>query len=150
MRYRGSDQGVLVQAEADQRESFRQALIIDDDEVSRYLIRGLFPRSFEISDLSDAHQAGAAIARLAPDVAFINIDLDGGRGLTALRQLRADPGSAGVQLVAYAGRALDAATQAACAQADAFFMLSPDATTAAAAMSQILVKLGFATGIHEG
>ncbi len=151
-QYTGMQHAGLIDSGIDElRSQFtRQAMVVDDDDVSRYLLAGLFPPQFEVSELSEGDKAVAAIGRTRPDIAFLNIHLASGRGAELIGQLKADAGTASIPLVAYSARPIKESMQRACAQADALFMLGLDAKTSASAMNQVLARFALTVEIRKG
>jgi CheY-like chemotaxis protein len=78
----------------------RRVLIIDDDDVARYLLRGVLRYlPFRVSEASDGRQ-GLELARLQhPDVIFCDVYMPGMHGLDVLRELGADPVTRGIPVV---------------------------------------------------
>jgi signal transduction histidine kinase/CheY-like chemotaxis protein len=150
-QYAGAQEIRLIDDGLEERPRFaRQAMVIDDDDVSRYLLGGLFPGNFEVSELSEGDKAVAAVCRLKPDIAFLNIHLGSGNGAEILRQLKANGESAQIPLVAYSARPIRESLRSACAQADALLMLSSDAVTSSAAMLQVLARFQFSVDNRKG
>jgi signal transduction histidine kinase len=144
--YSGEPEVELIDAGVDalRRQFSRQVMVIDDDEVSRYLIRGLLPRNFEVSELSEADKAVAALGRLRPDIAFLNINLGRGNGADIIRRLKSENETSAIPLIAYSGRPIEESLRSTSLKADGLLMLSSDAKTSASAMLQILARFQLA------
>jgi signal transduction histidine kinase/CheY-like chemotaxis protein len=89
-------------------ETLRRVLIVDDDEVSRYVLRQHLTRANVI--LSEAASGAMALeeARGAhPDVMFLDLSLGDMDGRDVLQQLRADPETRDISVVIVTGTELD-------------------------------------------
>src|SRR5580658_2559551 len=66
-------------------------LIIDDEEVSRYLVRQLLPRShYALREARDAHEGLRQMRMTAPDVVLLDLNMPGMSGYELLERIRAD------------------------------------------------------------
>ena len=81
-------------------ESERRVLIIDDDDVARYLLKGLLrDLPCQVSEASGGRE-GLELARLQrPDVIFCDVFMPEMGGVDVLRELRADPSTRGIPVV---------------------------------------------------
>ena len=71
--------------------SKERLLIIDDDEVSRYLLRGLLPDSrFEIVEATDGPEGLELARQLQPRVIFLDLIMPDTDGFEVLQTLKAD------------------------------------------------------------
>jgi signal transduction histidine kinase/CheY-like chemotaxis protein len=76
-------------------ESITRVLLIDDEEISRYLVRQLLPKSsFKLTEATNAYEGLAKIQEDAPDVLLIDVAMEGLDGLTLLEQLPVSKGKA--------------------------------------------------------
>ncbi len=88
-------------------EPIRRVLIIDDDEVSRYLIRGLiddFP-----CRVSEAVNGADGVRRARedrPDLVFLDLVMPGRSGHEVLTALRADPHTADIPVIVMTSKTL--------------------------------------------
>jgi len=58
------------------RDSVRRVLVVDDDEVSRYLVRQLLPRSvFDVSEAATGQDALEQGAQNRPDVVLVDLNM---------------------------------------------------------------------------
>jgi CheY-like chemotaxis protein len=78
----------------------KRALIIDDDEVVRYLMKGLLrDTSWAMSEASDG-ASGLELARsLRPGVIFCDLHMPGMSGLEVIDRLEADPSTRDIPIV---------------------------------------------------
>lgn len=82
-------------------------LVVDDNPTNLKLAASLLLlEGFEVDRASDARQAEAAIARAQPDLILMDLDLPGMDGLTFTRQLKADPETAGIAIIALTASAM--------------------------------------------
>ena len=80
--------------------SGKRALIIDDDEVSRYLLRTLLrDTSLVISEASDGTQGVARARAERPDVIFCDLSMPGMDGSEVLQALADDPATRDIPVV---------------------------------------------------
>ena len=67
-----------------------RALLVDDEELGRRLLRNLLARDEDVEIVGEASSAAEAqqrIAQLKPDLVFMDIEIPGGSGIDVLRQL---------------------------------------------------------------
>jgi two-component system, cell cycle response regulator DivK len=109
-------------------------LVVDDYRDARELyIESLLVAGYRVAEASDGHQAVERARALLPDVVLMDLSLPGKDGWQATRELKADPATRHIQVIALTGHGHIAA-QAAAADAgcDAFLMKPclPDALVA--------------------
>jgi signal transduction histidine kinase/CheY-like chemotaxis protein len=82
-------------------------LIIDDDEVSRYLLRGLLAHApYQIVE-ADGGQRGVELARqLGPAVVFTDLVMPGMSGFGVLESFKADPALSDIPIVVHTAKNL--------------------------------------------
>jgi two-component system LytT family response regulator len=71
-----------------------RCLLVDDERMARDNLRALlqeYPQWMVVGEAADVDQAAEAIARLAPDVVFLDIQLPGGSGFDLLQRLEHPP-----------------------------------------------------------
>lgn len=84
-----------------------RVIIVDDNEINIDLARYLLEEaSFEVEGLTDASRAVARIAESAPDIVLMDIQLPGVDGLQLTKELKADPGTRRIPIVAYTALAM--------------------------------------------
>ncbi len=89
-------------------ESLRRVLIVDDDEVSRYVLRQQLARANVIlSEAASGAMALEAARATRPDVVFLDLSLGDMDGRDVLERLRAEPDMKDVTVVIVTGRELD-------------------------------------------
>ncbi len=82
-------------------------LIVDDEEVSRYILRSLIPASYQILQASDGH-SGLTLAReTLPDVIFLDLMMPGYSGYEFLRDLRAEPATSSIPVIIHTSKVLN-------------------------------------------
>jgi CheY-like chemotaxis protein len=84
-----------------------RVLVVDDHDLNRELVRSILERrGFEVCQASDG-EAGIAMAReLRPDVILMDLAMPKKDGLTATRELKADPATAAIPIVALTALAM--------------------------------------------
>jgi CheY-like chemotaxis protein len=75
------------------------ALIIDDDEAARYVIRRSVREPMQFEEASDGASGLAAAARLAPGVIFLDLAMPGMTGDEVLERLAADPRTSAIPVI---------------------------------------------------
>lgn len=79
----------------------QRILIIEDNEKNLKLVRDLLEyHGFRTLEAVDAETGLQLAADTKPDLILMDIELPGMDGVTALEHLRADPGTAGISVVA--------------------------------------------------
>jgi len=124
----------------------RQVLIIDDDPVSRYLLRGVL-RDFPCAVVEASNGAeGVAMARRdRPDVIFCDVVMPGFSGLDVLRELSSDPATRDIPIVMNTAKVLTSEERRELARAAAVLSKESYASGGAAAeIHKALEKVGFA------
>ncbi len=83
------------------------ALIIDDDEAARYVIRRSLQRSMRLAEACDGIAGLEAARRLKPDVIFLDLSMPGMQGDEVLMRLAGDPATAAIPVVVVSSREID-------------------------------------------
>ncbi len=112
-------------ASADDTDAPRMTvLIVDDDPVTRFLLRRcLPPAGFDVTEAADGEEGLACVAASPPDLVILDLLMPGMKGGAVLAALRANPATRAIPVVvATAGDLDDAAIQA--VRADAAAVLS--------------------------
>lgn len=82
-------------------------LVIEDTENNRIIIeRRLKKKAHEVHLREDAEQGIAAATELSPDIILMDVGLPGIDGWTAARQLKDNPATAGIPIVALTAHAM--------------------------------------------
>ena len=85
----------------------RVALIIDDDEAARYVIRRSVRSPMRFEEAADGPAGLAAAARVRPEVIFLDLSMPGMHGTEVLDRLKADPETAGIPVVIITSHEID-------------------------------------------
>jgi CheY-like chemotaxis protein len=93
-------------------EDSRLALIIDDDEAARYVIRRSLRPLMKFEEASDGEAGLAAASRCHPGVIFLDLAMPGMKGDEVLERLKADPKTAQIPVVVVTSHDLDAGMRA--------------------------------------
>lgn len=71
------------------RNSVTRVLLIDDEEVSRYLIRQLLPRgAFDLREATSGEEGLRAVAAERPDLILLDLNMPGANGFEILERLK--------------------------------------------------------------
>jgi CheY-like chemotaxis protein len=104
---------LLGQLQTTLKRRERQILIVDDDEIARYLLRGIFSGS--TYQLLEAH-GGVEGLRLAkvnkPNLIILDLAMPDMNGYEVLNALKADPETRGIPVVIYTSQSLDSEERA--------------------------------------
>ncbi|MGE5097394.1 MAG: ATP-binding protein [Betaproteobacteria bacterium] len=90
------------------REERPTALIIDDDEASRYVIRRSLRRPMKFEEAADGMSGLDLASRCQPGVIFLDLAMPGMSGDEVLERLAADPATAHIPVVVVTSREVDA------------------------------------------
>ncbi len=143
MRYHGAAQVGAVEPQLARVPYKRQALIIDDDDVSRYLLRSLLPTSFEVMEAVSGADGIEAAQRLHPDVVFLDLQMPGQSGFEVLDVLKQHGDTADIPVVVYSAQAMDPATRLRLIRADAVMSAkNSEVQPARAALHAVLEHIG--------
>jgi CheY-like chemotaxis protein len=114
-----------------------RVLLLDDEEVARYLLRQCLPAPmFDVSEAASGEEGLRRAREDAPDVIVLDLVMPGRHGLEVLRELRSDAALAGVAVIVVTSQSLTASDRdAVCRAADA---LLSKAELSREAMSEIV------------
>jgi signal transduction histidine kinase/CheY-like chemotaxis protein len=118
-RYSGAEYS-LPAASPSQPE--RMILLIDDEDVSRYLLRQLLDGPYRIVEAKSGVEGIEQAHKLRPDVIFLDLNMPGMSGFEVVTQLKATPGMREIPLVIVTGQKLNPVAQAALAQKTVAFL----------------------------
>jgi len=101
----------VEQSEAQLREpssSEPSVLVVDDDEVSRYLLRNLLHgANFRISEASNGLEGLRTAQAVNPRVVFLDLNLPDLSGFEVLERLKNDPKTSEIPVIIYTSKVLD-------------------------------------------
>jgi len=107
MTTRRRDDESIAQPLTSNATTATRVLIVDDSELSAklcsYVLRN---QGAEVVAVGDAESAANVIAEWRPDIVLLDIELPGLDGRALTRQLRADPATADITIVAITARAM--------------------------------------------
>lgn len=99
---------VYVSADRQPLPPGRSVLLIDDEEVSRYLIRQLLRgNAFEVMEAENGAGGLAQIQQRRPDLVFLDLTMPGLSGFGVLAQLKQDPTTRDIPVVVVTGQPLN-------------------------------------------
>lgn len=95
------------------KAGLRKLLIVDDNEVSRYIVRELLDRPWlDIVEASNGGEAIQKIRRDLPDAVILDLLMPDISGMEVLRQLRDDPSTEALPVLIYTSKQLSEAEKA--------------------------------------
>jgi CheY-like chemotaxis protein len=108
-------------------ESARKVLIIDDEEIARYLIRqALGAPEAVVIEAADGIQGLAKARKELPQAIFLDLRMPELNGFEVLRQLKANPATRHIPVVIITSKALSSQERAALQQSGALEVLSKE------------------------
>jgi CheY-like chemotaxis protein len=123
----------------------RRALVIDDDEIIRYLVRQRLAR-YEVIEAASGEDGLAQARRAPPDLIILDLVLPGMAGADVLTRLAADPATREIPVVVLTSTELDSSGRSSL-QARAAAVIPKDTLARAeheSALTETLVRLGLA------
>ncbi len=85
-------------------------LVIDDDEIARYLLRGVLNDArFELCEAADGHEGLRRAREEQPRAIFLDLVMPDLSGFDVLDRLKGDPVTRDIPVIVYTSRTLDAA-----------------------------------------
>ncbi|MEI8190167.1 MAG: response regulator [candidate division NC10 bacterium] len=85
----------------------KRVLVIDDNAMNRRLVQVLLKsRGYDVCEAASAPEGFAILAKKRPDIILMDIQLPEVDGLTATRQLKADPTTRDIPVVAVTSYAM--------------------------------------------
>jgi two-component system, cell cycle response regulator DivK len=82
-------------------------LLVEDNEANQLLASSVLELSgYSVEVAGDANEARSILGRCSPDLILMDIQLPGIDGLTFVKQLKAEPATAGIPVVALTARAM--------------------------------------------
>jgi CheY-like chemotaxis protein len=130
-RYSGAEYS-LTSASPSRPE--RTILLIDDEDVSRYLLRQLLDGPYRVVEAKSGLEGIEQAHKVRPDVIFLDLNMPGMSGFEVVTHLKAAPGLREIPVVVVTGQKLDPVAQAALAQKTVAF-LAKDVLARAEALS---------------
>jgi signal transduction histidine kinase/CheY-like chemotaxis protein len=123
----------------------RRALVIDDDEIVRYLVRQRLAH-YEISEAASGEDGLVQARRAPPDLIILDLMMPGMAGAEVLTRLAADPATREIPVVVLTSTELDDSGRSSL-QARAAAVISKDTLARAeheSALTETLARLGLA------
>ena len=90
------------------RRADQVALIIDDDEAARYVIRRCVRQPMRFEEATDGERGLALASSMHPRVIFLDLSMPGMRGDEVLDRLKADPATSDIPVIVVTSQDLDA------------------------------------------
>ena len=113
----------------------RQVLIIDDDEVSRYVVKTLLSQTdFRFVEAFAAQEGLMKAREVKPDAVILDLSMPDVTGFEVLKRLKNDPRTSAIPVIIYTSKVLDARDRE--MLADAAVILSKESTSRDASLAQ--------------
>ena len=123
------------QLEARAGRPARQVLIIDDDEVSRYVVKTLLSQTdFRFLEAFAAQEGLMKAREVKPDAVILDLSMPDVTGFEVLKRLKNDPRTAAIPVIIYTSKVLDARDRE--MLADAAVILSKESISRDASFAQ--------------
>jgi signal transduction histidine kinase/CheY-like chemotaxis protein len=120
-----------------------RVLIIDDDEASRYILKGLLADAHLVASEAATGADGVRRARQdAPRAVFLDLDLPDQSGLEVLADLRADPRTQNVPVIIHTSQVLAEDGRRRLAEAGALAVLPKESALQKARLPEVLRQAG--------
>jgi CheY-like chemotaxis protein len=81
-------------------------LLVEDHPMNRKLLRDILEFQFKVVEAASAEAARAYLAPHTPDLILMDIQLPGMDGLTFVRELKANPNTAEIPIIAVSAHAM--------------------------------------------
>ena len=99
---------LIQQLDTAQVRQFKRVLLVDDDAVSRYLVRNLLdPMGFQFVEAVDGQEALQKANEELPDVIVLDLVMPELSGFEVLRQLKADPRTSKIPVIVHTSKTLE-------------------------------------------
>jgi signal transduction histidine kinase/CheY-like chemotaxis protein len=113
----------------------KQVLIIDDDEISRYLIKTLLGHTdLRFVEAFGAQEGLVKVRESKPDAVILDLNMPDLSGVDVLKHLKSDAATAGIPVIIYTSKVLDAAERESLSSAVA--ILSKESVSREQSLSQ--------------
>jgi len=90
------------------RSPLKQVLVIDDDEVSRYLVKTVLGHSnFRVAEASGGQEGIRKAQRERPDLVMLDLCMPDLSGFEVLHMLKENPRTAGIPVIIHTSKSLD-------------------------------------------
>jgi CheY-like chemotaxis protein len=84
----------------------KRIALVEDNPDNRLLVQAMIGDHYDIDEYQSGPEALAGLRRNPADLVLLDISLPGMDGVEVLRQLRAEPGTAGVPVIALTAHAM--------------------------------------------
>jgi two-component system cell cycle response regulator/two-component system cell cycle response regulator DivK len=82
-------------------------LVVEDNAMNRKLIRDILEIRFEVIEANDAEEGIKLLDETKPDLILMDLQLPGMDGLTLVRQLKSNPSTQDIPIVAVSAHAME-------------------------------------------
>jgi len=103
-----------------------RALLVEDNAINRKLLRDILEIRFEVAEAASAEEAADMLRNAtSPNMIFMDLQLPGLDGLSYIRQLKGDPITARIPIVAVSAHAMPSDIQQTLAAGCAEYVTKP-------------------------
>jgi signal transduction histidine kinase/CheY-like chemotaxis protein len=130
-----------------------KVLLVDDDEVARYLLRGLLGDTrFTVLEARNGEEGLRLAAQEQPNAVFLDLDMPGLTGVEVLAALEADPATRNLPVIIHTSRVLEELERLRLTRRAVAFLPkdSPSREVAMARLREALTRAGAATAASGG
>jgi signal transduction histidine kinase/DNA-binding response OmpR family regulator len=100
---------LIHRLESSELTQSKRVLLVDDDEVSRYLVRNLLdPAGFQFVEAADGQDAMQKAEEALPDLIVLDVVMPELSGIEVLRSLKGNPRTSKIPVVIHTSKKLDA------------------------------------------
>jgi CheY-like chemotaxis protein len=75
----------------------------DNEQMRRLIVELLLSDGHEVSEASDTDEVLEQVSRVRPDLLILDVQMPGGGGIVALREIRSDPVNEGLPVLLLSG-----------------------------------------------
>jgi len=103
-----------------------RALVVEDNAINRKLLRDILEIRFEVAEAASAEEAAEMLREISsPNMIFMDLQLPGLDGLSYIRQLKENPATAKIPIVAVSAHAMPSDIQQTLAAGCAEYVTKP-------------------------
>jgi CheY-like chemotaxis protein len=116
-------------------------LVIDDEEISRYLLRQLLTGPFDVFEASGGEEGLREARKKNPDLIFLDLAMPDLNGLEVMSRLKAEPATSSIPIVIITAQALEAEEERRLAQGTVAILSKKDLARASTLSVEFAPKI---------